>query len=325
VSSFDRRRLVGLFLVVVSACSFGSGALFAKPVYASGIDFLTLLPWRFGIGAGLAWLWLSVDAGRRASLRRLGAREVGLAVVLGLIYLGNSGTYFASIQTVPASLAALIVYIYPALVAVLSLRVGRALEGRRSWAALGLAIVGVMLAVGAIDPRTRPPLEGLALAVASPIIYAFWIVLSARFAGERSDRVGDEGDGAEPAAATALIMTSTAIAWVAIAVAAGRPLAPMSIPSGAWFGLIGVGVVSTFLAIQTFYAGTRRIGAAQASLVSTVEPIWTIALAAVLFGERLAPVHLLGGVLILTGVVLSQTTPAAMVRATRSRVRIADE
>ena len=90
--------------------------MFAKPVYASGIDFLTLLPWRFGIGAGLAWLWLAADPGRRMSLRRLGALDVGVAVVLGLIYLGNSGTYFAAIQTVPASLAALIVYVYPALI-----------------------------------------------------------------------------------------------------------------------------------------------------------------------------------------------------------------
>ena len=39
------------------------------------------------------------------------------------------------------SLAALIVYIYPALVAVMSLRFGRRLEGRRAWFALALALV----------------------------------------------------------------------------------------------------------------------------------------------------------------------------------------
>ena len=44
-------------------------------------------------------------------------------------------------------------------------------------------------------------------------------------------------------------------------------------PGDAWLPLIGVGIVSTAIALQAFYAGARRIGAAQASLVSTVGPI----------------------------------------------------
>jgi drug/metabolite transporter (DMT)-like permease len=68
--------------------------------------------------------------------------------------------------------------------------------------------------------------------------------------------------------------------------------------------------VATALALQAFYAGTRRIGAAQASLVSTVEPIYTIALAALLFGERLAPIQLAGGALVVVGVLISQTSGA---------------
>ena len=41
--------------------------------------------------------------------------------------------------------------------------------------------------------------------------------------------------------------------------------------------------------------------------MSTIEPLWTIAAAGVLFNERLEPVQLLGGALILGGVLLSQT------------------
>jgi len=50
----------------------------------------------------------------------------------------------------------------------------------------------------------------------------------------------------------------------------------------AWFGIAGVGIISTFVAVQAFYGGAHRIGAARASLVSTVEPIWTIVLASLL-------------------------------------------
>jgi drug/metabolite transporter (DMT)-like permease len=304
----DRQRLFGIALTVVSACAFGSGALFAKPVYALGVDWLTLLSWRFLIGAALAWMALALRPDARRALRLMRRREVLVALGLGVWYVMNSGTYYAGLETVPASLAGLLVYTYPAIVAVLALRLGRPLEGRRAWGALGLALVGVALAVGGIDPTVMPPITGLVLVVASPIIYAVWIILSARLSGERTEHAGADGDaGTAAMVATPLMMTATAaVLWMG-ALALGRPVLPGQIPTAAWAGLVGVGVIATFVAIQTFYAGTQRIGAAQASLVSTVEPIWTIVLASLLLGEHLAPIQLLGGGLILGGVVIAQT------------------
>src|ERR1700690_1038118 len=303
----DRRRLMGVLLVIVSAASFGSGALFAKPVYAEGVGWLTLLAWRFGIAAVLSWAWLLLDAGRRSGLRRIDRRRLFVALVLGIVYLGNSGTYYAARETVSASLAALVVYIYPAFVAVLTLRLGRRLEGRRAWLALGLALVGVVLAIGGIPTGTAPPLIGLLQLVASPIIYSIWIVAQARLSGERTDRVGAASDeGAGSATMAALMMTSTAVGFWILAVATGAPVAPGQIPADAWPGIIAVAVISTFVAIQAFSAGSRRIGAAQASLISTVEPVWTICLAALLLGERLGPIQLAGGVLVIGGVLLAQ-------------------
>lgn len=314
--------------MVVSACAFGSGALFAKPVYEAGVGWHVLSAWRFLIGAALAWTWLLLSPGRRLALRTLDRRLVAVSLALGVLYVGNSATYFAGLVTVDASLAALIVYVYPALVAVLSLRFGRRLEGTRAWAALGLALVGAVLAVGGIDPRTAPPIGGLVLIAASPLIYALWIVLAARLSGERrtTDAASETPDreGAAASAATALMTTATATAYWLSALALGEPVAPTAVPVNAWQGLIGVGAVSTFIAIQTFYAGTQRIGAAQAALISTIEPVWTIALAAILFHEALGPIQLVGGALILAGVVLAQTGPGSL-RAEQPVVRMADE
>ena len=146
-----------------------------------GVGWHVLSAWRFGFGALLAWLWVAgvartapracacsidgaaVDRGcsRRPVHRQLGhvlrrARDVsGLARVADRLHL-------------------------PGVVAVLALRFGRRLEGRRPWIALGLALVGVALAVGGIPEGAVPPLGGLALIVASPLIYSVWIVLSAR-------------------------------------------------------------------------------------------------------------------------------------------------
>ena len=45
-----------------------------------------------------------------------------MTLALGALYTGNAGTYYAGIETIPASLAGVIVYIYPVFVALLSLR-----------------------------------------------------------------------------------------------------------------------------------------------------------------------------------------------------------
>jgi drug/metabolite transporter (DMT)-like permease len=62
--------------------------------------------------------------------------------------------------------------------------------------------------------------------------------------------------------------------------------------------------------VQAFYAGSRRIGAARAALVSTVEPVYTITLATLLFGERLTLVQVLGGALVIGAVLLVQLPEA---------------
>ena len=311
---------------MLSAFGYGSGALFAKPIYETGVDWMVLSAWRFLFAALVSWAWLSLWSSQRLALRSLTRRRVIVLIGLGIFFLGNSGTYFAGLETVDASLAALVVYIYPAIVAVIAIRYGRKLQGRRAWGALALAIAGVALAVGGIDPATAPPAIGLALIIASPIIYAVWIVLAARFGGERgaSDVVDVPPHEAETAADTppaeaaptaAIMITATAAGWWFLALGTSRPVLPSQIPTEAWIPLIGVGIVSTALALQTFYAGARRIGAAQASLVSTVEPIYTIVLASILFGERLTPVQLVGGAMVIIGVVIAQTGSAQVATA----------
>jgi drug/metabolite transporter (DMT)-like permease len=306
----DRSRLAGIALVVASAVAFGSGGLFAKPVYALGVDWMTLMAWRFAIAGGLAWLVLAGRPAARRALASLPRRTVLATIGLGVLYVGNTATYYAGIATVPLGLSALIVYLYPPVVAVLALRLGRPLAGRRVWTALGIAVLGVALAVGGIDADAAPPVSGLALIVASPLIYSVWIILAARHAGERSDRLGRDADsGASASAVGALMLSSTAVAYWVACLAIAHPVLPADVKPEAWPGILAVGIVAGYVPVQAFYAGAQRIGAAQASLVSTVEPLWTIAAAAAVYGERLGPIQLVGGALILAGVVLSQTSP----------------
>jgi drug/metabolite transporter (DMT)-like permease len=132
--------------------------------------------------------------------------------------------------------------------------------------------------------------------------------------GERRDRVGSDAPPAsEPAGnaavTTALMMSATAFVYAVTAVIVGRPLDPGTVPVEAWPLLVAVGLVASFLAIQTFYAGARRIGAAKAALVATVEPPIIVVLAWLVLGQTLAPIQLAGATLIVIAVIVAQTSP----------------
>ena len=82
-------------------------------------------------------------------------------------------------------------------------------------------------------------------------------------------------------------------------------------PAAAWPGLVGIGVFAAAIAIQAFYASAARIGAAQASLMATVEPVVVIVLGITFLNETFSPIRALGAAIVLAGVLLAQfATPS---------------
>jgi drug/metabolite transporter (DMT)-like permease len=81
--------------------------------------------------------------------------------------------------------------------------------------------------------------------------------------------------------------------------------------------MLAMVVFSTILPIGTFLAGMRRVGPTAAALLSTLEPVFTVALAALVLGEGLSALQLLGGGLVLGAVVLlslpGRAAPPALV------------
>ena len=74
----------------------------------------------------------------------------------------------------------------------------------------------------------------------------------------------------------------------------------------AWFWLVTLALVSTVGAIIFFFAGLARLGPSVASILSILEPVVTVGLAAAVFGESLSAGQLLGGLLVLAAVVVVQ-------------------
>ena len=254
----DRQRLVGVGLVLVSAASFGSGALFAKPVYGSGVDWLTLLAWRFLIGA-TAVLGLARRVGRAARRACAGCRAAGSRSRSG----SASCTSATRGRTTPVSRRS----------RRRSPRSSCSSTRRSSPCSRCGSVIGSS-AAGRGSPWRGPGRHGAGprwdpgrcrAAAERPARRSSRRRSSTRsgsscrpgWSGETTERVGGEAeDGADTAAATALMMVATAIGFWALAIATDRPVLPAERaqrPPGR--GSSGSALISTFVAIQTFYAG----------------------------------------------------------------------
>ena len=311
----DRRRIVGIGLGALAGAAYGTGPLFFKAfVYPAGVDWIAMLVWRFAFATLVSWIWMLAQPRARAALRELDRRTVGRLLFTGAFFIVNASVYYAAIERIDISLVALLMSTYPALVAVVSLRLGYRFEGKLAWGSLGIVLLGTVLTVGGINSNTNQGV--IILALLSPVAYAVYIMLTAWMAGERPGQTADmrsKGKGAEvpPAVAGAIMMTGTWIATLVVGVIASEPLLPTQIPANAWPGLIGIGIFAAAVAIQAFYASAARIGAAQASLMATVEPIVVIFLGITFLNEAFTPIRVVGAAVVLAGVLLAQfATPS---------------
>jgi len=285
------RERQGLLLCLTSATAFGAMAIFAKLAYDHGANVSTLLVLRFGIAAAVMWLIVRLRGGAR-----LPRRAVLGGIVLGCGYAGQAGCYFASLQHIDASLTALLLYTYPALVFCGALALGRERSTGPKLTALLLSGVGaalVLLGGGAGSLNG----VGVALALGAAAIYTVYILVA-------DGVVGD----ADPVALTAVVVTAALVAFGIASPFVGGFHAG-AIDAAGYAGTAGVALVSTVLAATTFLLGLERVGASTTSIVSTVEPAVTVVLAAAFFGERLGGVQLGGGALVLAAVVVLQLRP----------------
>jgi drug/metabolite transporter (DMT)-like permease len=280
---------------LASAAAFGVMGVLGKLAYEEGATVGTLLATRFVLAAAVFWLVL-LCAGRVGDLRALSRRDLGFAVGLGAVAYGaQAGCAFAALERLDASLFSLLLYTFPVLVTVAAVALGREPASRRSALALVLASSGLVLvlvgaAAGSLDPL------GTVLALGAAVVYSAYILGSEGVAS----RIG-------PLVLSTLLCTGAATT-LTLAGLAGGDLAPARVSAPGYLWLGGLAIVSTVGAIALFFAGLRRVGATAASILSTLEPVVTVALAYVTFGEALSPVQLAGGALVLSAVLAVRAT-----------------
>ena len=277
-----------------SGAAFGGMAVFGKLAYGEGVSVGTLLSARFALAATLFWALVLAGGGAR-QVRALSRRQLAVGLALGACgYALQSGCYFAALERIDASLLSLLLYTFPAMVAAAAVALGRErLDGRRL-TALALALGGLVLVVAGAGTGALDPL-GAALAIGAAVVYSTYILVSDGVVGRM-----------RPHVLSALVSTGAAASLILGSALLGQ-LRPGDVTAAGWGWLVCLTVVSTVGAILLFFAGLRRAGPTTASILATVEPLVTVVLAFLVFGERLGAVQLVGGAFVLAAVLVLNT------------------
>lgn len=282
-------RTTGVLLAVTSAACFGVLPVLTKVVYDDGVGPFGVLSVRFTVAAVLLLGLARVRGERLPRGRKLGQ----LALLGGVGYVVESLCYFSALTRISAGLTALLLYLYPALVVVLSAVLLRHRPGRSAVGCVLVATVGTALTIG---PVAGGQTVGVLLGLAAAASYALYIVLSSTAA-----------EGVGPLATSAVVMGACALVYDALALGT-RATLPSS--AGAWTALAGVTVLGTVVAVAAFFAALALLGPSDTAVLSTVEPVVSVAVAALALGETLSSVQLAGGALVVGAVlVLARTTP----------------
>lgn len=276
------KQLTGILLIAISAASFGTLAIFGRFLYADGMDTFTILFLRFGISALLMAIIL-------LACRETFPRGKILFLLIGmgaLGYVGQSFSYLTALQYASAGLVALLLYLYPTFVFVLSVIVLREKVTSLRVVALILALIGTALTV---DPAGGQ-LPGILLAICAALIYSVYIIIGTNVMKHVS-----------PVQSSMVIFASAGGVYGILMALNGVRLPSTNV---GWINVLGIVLVATVIPVVAFLAGLERIGPTNAAMLSTLEPVVTVFLATWIFDERLKPIVMLGGGLILIAVIL---------------------
>ena len=234
-------HLFGICLILVSAASFRAMAVFAKFAYLSWITTNSLLFFRFSIAMAIM---LSIALIQKRKFPK--GKDLCTLIAMGAIgYAGQSYCYFKALTLIPPSLVAILLYLYPVIVAILSVFFLNESLSKNKLFALCLAVSGTVLVIGV---NTSNNITGIILGIGAALIYSVYTIAGAKVM-KRNDIF----------ASTLVVIGSAACFYFFCNLKTGF-FFPITITS--WMNIMAIAIISTVIAIYTYFHGMKLSGVA---------------------------------------------------------------
>lgn len=277
---------LGLLFCITSSLGLGLAMVVSRFAYDGGANGLALGTARALLFVPAVLLFCQLT-GRTVLLPfRDWLQCAGLGLFMAMGFYGHVG----AIEYISIGLAAVLFFTFPPLIAVLQALVAKEPPGLAKSFALAVSFSGLALmlgvSLGSADPR------GLALGLGAGLCIA-WNIF---WTGRRVPHL----DGVVAAFHMGVVAL---VVMVSVSLLSGK----VSLPSTTtgWVGLACVAGLQT-LSMPLFYLALPRIGSLKVGMLSNVQPVFSIILAYLVFGELMSVAQLTGGGMVLAGIWLMQ-------------------
>lgn len=297
-------KLQGYFFAALAAAAYGTNPIFAKPLYAEGMNPDSVLLFRYLLALilmGVIMLWDAWKKRREGrGLReafRVGRHSLPQLILMGLLMSASSILLFMSYNFMPVGIASTLLFVYPIMVAVI---MTLCFHEKMSWlvvACLVLASVGVAMLCktnGGAEQLydSASFMTGFALVMASSLSYAIYLV------GLNKTRI--RTIASMPVTFYVLLF---GLSIYLFRIAFGVPLVfPHTLSM--WLNCLGLGIFPTVISLVFTSRAIQCIGSTQTALFGAFEPVTAVALGVVILGERITLQEGIGMALIFVAVSL---------------------
>ena len=285
-----------VFLMLVATMALWGGTWPVGKVVSSSVA-----PWdaallRFAM-AGSALVLICVWTRGPGSLRVRPALLPHLLLLGATGIFGYSFLFFTGLKTTEASRAGLIVGFIPACIALCSAAIERKRPSPAAMVGILISLLGVWIVISRGHPLTllrgevRP---GDMMILGCVICWTAYTLLARPVMQELAPLV----------AVTWSCLLGTVLI-LPFAMAGGFMRSVTRIDTAAWIGLVYLGVPATSLAYYVYYHAIRRIGGVASGVFINLVPLFALISGCLFLGEKLRPGELLGGLLVISGVVIA--------------------
>lgn len=272
MKKLSKSAIIGYPAGIITGIAYGLNPLFGMPLLRAGASVESVLFFRYSFAVLILGAYLVL---RRQSFG-VSRKQATVLLLLGALYTASSVCLFESYRYIASGLATTLVFLYPALVAVIMVFL-RVVPSLPVWVAIFATFAGVaFMTYGGSDGSLNP--LGVTLAIGSALAYALFIVVI-----NRSRAIKDVSD----TLLTFYTLCVGAVFFMTRILISGHDVTASISGAGAWLNLIGLALLPTVVSTATLAVATRNIGATKASVLGVFEPITAILVGAVALGETL--------------------------------------
>jgi len=285
-------RKLGLLLMILAAFGLGLSVILmrimtqsmAMPTYQIGI-------WRFLISGSLIWMTFAL----RKTKNKLSKKRPLWLIGLGVVFSISGFTALFALNRLPSSLFIIILYIYPSLVVLYAMARKHPIPSL-FWLALPMSFIGLVLTAYHPGEALVVDIIGLVFTLINAVVMGLYLIFSEKAFRGVSDRFSG----------TSWVITGAMLVSLILI-----PIFGLSLPSsvGEWGILLIYSVFGTLMPVLSMNIGLQLIGAARGSVIITFQPVITILLSLSFLNEALTLQQWVGGLLVVTAVILLQLSP----------------